>query len=175
MNDQMLILCDDFGNPTGEYAPKALCHLGEGRRHLAITILLSNENGEVLLQKRKHELFDGVWDFTAATHLLHHPDGSNESVDDAATRCLREEYQIGTVRLSVSGAFVYFARYGDRCENEYCLPLVGEFNGRFSLNPKVGYEAKWVPRNEFFADVERSPEVYSPWAVEGVKVLRISV
>jgi len=172
MNEQILIICDESGHPTGEYLPKELCHQGEGRRHLAITLLLFNREGQVLLQRRKHQLFDDVWDLTGATHLLHLSDSSDESIDEAATRCLWHEYQIGPVSCAVSGAFSYFARYGDRCENEYCFTLIGELNGSFTLNPRVAYGSHWVDQAEFFADIVRSPEKYSPWAVQAVPIIR---
>ena len=168
----MLIICNESGRPTGEYLPKALCHQGEGRRHLAITLLLFNREGQVLLQRRKHGLFDDVWDLTAATHLLHHCDGSDESIDDAAARCLWREYQIEPVHVAVLGAFSYFARYGERCENEYCFTLVGELNGSFKLNPEVAYGSQWVDQADFYADIARSPEKYSPWAVLAVPIIR---
>ena len=38
-----------------EYIPKEVGHTEQGRRHLAITVLLYNSKGEVLLQKRKHK------------------------------------------------------------------------------------------------------------------------
>ena len=85
MSDSQIILAvDDSGNFL-EYIPKELGHTGEGKRHLAIAVLLFNSKGQVLLQKRKHKIFDNIWDITGATHPLHkshpcHSERSEESV-----------------------------------------------------------------------------------------------
>ena len=172
MDDQIVLLCDERGDFTGEYARKDTAHTGEGQRHLAITILLYNGQGQVLLQRRKHRVFDDLWDFTAATHLLHGEDGTDETIEAAAARCLRREYGLSDVGPRVEGAFTYFASYGELCEKEYCLVLAGECNGAFSLNDEVGYACRWLNKAELLREVEGWPETYSPWAVEGVKTLR---
>lgn len=64
---QIILACDEQGVFTGEYIPKEIGHTGKGKRHLAITVLLENSKGEVLLQRRKHQIFDGIWDLTGAT------------------------------------------------------------------------------------------------------------
>jgi len=172
MDDQVVLLCDERGRFRDEYAAKEIAHSGDGLRHLAITILLYNWQGQVLLQRRKHRIFDDVWDFTAATHLLHGEDGSDETVESAATRCLLREYRLSGVETRAYGAFAYFARYGSLCENEHCTVLVAECNGGFSLNREVGYDSRWMDKARFLRDVEQHPEAYSPWAVEGVKALK---
>ncbi len=173
MNDQIILAVDDQGNFNGEYIPKIVGHTGEGKRHLAMTVLLYNDKGEVLLQKRKHKIFDDIWDITAATHPLHNQDGSDETVEDATWRCLKVEYGIEEkISLKNLGFFNYFAKYGEYCENEHCAILVGEYNGPLNLNPEVGYEYKWVEKEEFLRDVEANPETYTPWTLEAVKLLK---
>ncbi|MBI2021289.1 NUDIX domain-containing protein [Candidatus Daviesbacteria bacterium] len=174
-SDQKIIVVDEDGSPTGEYIPKEVGHTGEGRRHLAITVLLYNKSGEVLLQKRKHQVFDNIWDFTGATHPLHLEDGQDETLEQATRRCLKREYQIGEIELKNLGFFNYFAKYSQNlCENEHCAMLIGEYNGEFELNPEVGYECKWIEKKLFLKDIEQNPQNYSPWAIEGVRVLKKS-
>ena len=172
MDDQVVLLCDEHGAFTGQYAAKETAHSGEGRRHLAITILLHNRRGQVLLQRRKHRVFNDVWDFTAATHLLHGQDGTDETVEHAAGRCLLREYRLSGLEMRTYGAFTYFARYEELCENEHCIVLVAECNGALALNPEVGYGFKWVQKATFLREIEEDPAAYSPWAVEGVKTLK---
>lgn len=73
MDDQIILAVDSAGNFTGQYIPKSVGHTGKGQRHLAISVLLFNDKGQVLLQKRKHQVFDDIWDVTGATHPLHRP------------------------------------------------------------------------------------------------------
>lgn len=176
MNDQQIILaCDEQGN-FEDYIPKRVGHSGKGRRHLAITVLLINNQGEVLLQKRKHQIFDNVWDFTASTHPLHLPDGTDETIEQATLRALKDEYDIDNISLKRIGELNYFASYptkeGEYCENEHDHLLIGEYNQKVHLNPKVGYEYKWVKKGQMLKDMEQHPQNYTPWAQAGLKLLK---
>ncbi len=166
MSDQIIIVCDDDGNPTGEYIPKAEGHTGKGKRHLAVCVLLENSKGEVLLQRRKHKIFDNIWDVTGATNNLHREDDSNETFIDAAQRCLKEEYGIEGVEVKVWGSFNYFVKYGELCENEHCAIVVGSYDYDVKFNPEDAYEVKWVDKVEFLKDK------YSKWSRESVKILK---
>lgn len=170
--EQTILACDDKGKFL-EYIPKKVGHTGEGKRHLAITVLLYNSKGQVLLQKRKHQVFDNIWDITGATHPLHREDGTDESLEEATWRCLQREYGIKErIPLKNLGFFDYFAKVGELCENEHCAILVGEYNGPLRLNPEVGYEYKWMDKEEFLKDIEQNPKDYSPWAVKAAKLIR---
>lgn len=172
MDDQIILVSDDQGNFTGEYIPKAVGHTGEGKRHLAITVLLYNKKGQVLLQKRKHKVFNDIWDLTGATHPLHNLNGNDESFEQATLRCLDREYGIKGVDLVNSGSFNYFAKYGEFCEHEHCAILIGEYNGKFKLNKEVGFGYKWIDKHKFLKDIGKNPNSYSPWAMKGVKILK---
>ncbi len=173
MKEQAVIVCDDQGNPTGEYIPKEIGHTGDGKHHLAITVLLLNSQGQVLLQKRKHKRFDGLWDLTGATDLYHFKDRKDESFEEATLRCIKNEYGIEAIGdLKNLGGFNYFARWGDLCENEYCVMMVGEYNGEIKMDPNVGYEYKWVDKDQFLKDIAANLQNYTPWAIEGAKVLK---
>ena len=145
MDEQIILVSDNQGNFTGEYIPKKVGHTGEGKRHLAITVLIYNNRDQVLLQKRKHKVFDDIWDITGATHPLHLED-RDETLEEATLRCLKREYDIDKVTLKNLGSFNYFAKYGELCEHEHCYLLTGEYNDLVELNPEVGYEYKWMSR-----------------------------
>ncbi|MBU1031526.1 NUDIX domain-containing protein [Patescibacteria group bacterium] len=167
MSQQIILACDDDGKFL-EYIPKEKGHKGEGRRHLAICVLLSNSKGQVLLQKRKHKIFDNIQDLTGATHLLH-KDEKDETSEDATRRCLKEEWGIiEKMPLKNLGFFNYFAKYEEYCENEHCCLMVGEYDGEINLNPEMGYEYKWMDKEEFLKDIEQNPQNYTPWAKEAI-------
>lgn len=172
MDKQIILVCDDQGRFSGEYIPKEVGHLGDGKRHLAITVLLSNSKEQVLLQKRKHKVFNSIWDFTGATHHLHKADGSDETDQQATLRCLEREYGIKDVQVKKIGEFNYFAKDGKNCENEHCMMMIGEYNGELNLNPEAGYEYKWMGKKEFLEDIKKNPQKYSAWANEGVRLLK---
>lgn len=172
MNDQVILAVDENGKFNGEYIPKMVGHTGEGKRHLAITVLIYNSKDEVLLQKRKHQVFDNIWDITGATHPLHKEDGKDETLEEATLRCLKVEYNIKNVNLKNLGAFNYFAKYENLCENEHCALLIGEYNGEVELNSDVGYSYKWMDKNEFLKDIEQNPKKYSAWAIASIPLLK---
>jgi len=149
-------------------------------------VLLFNSKGQVLLQKRKHKIFDNLWDLTGATHPLHKaegpasPDGSqggsDESLEEAMWRCLRAEWDIsptssgraGLRGVKEIGVFNYFSRDGKFCENEHCFLMVGEYDGEVNLDQEMGYEYKWMDKKEFLKDIEQNPQDYTPWAIKAV-------
>lgn len=173
MDEQIILAVDEKGQFL-EYIPKSVGHTGRGKRHLAITVLLYNKDGQVLLQRRKHKVFDNIWDFTASTHPLHKQDGNDENIKEATLRSLKDEYDIdlSSDSLQVIGEFNYFAQYGEYCENEHDFLLIGEYNGAVKLNSEIAYEYKWVSKVELLKDMEQNPQKYSPWSLEGLKVLK---
>lgn len=171
MNDQMILAVDENGRFSGHYIPKTRAHAGEGTRHLAITVFLFNSHGEILLQRRRHEVFDNVWDNTGSTHQLHLADGHDETDEEAARRCLHREWGIEGVPLVNHGGFNYFARDGARCENEHCKVLTGVYDGAVHLNPEIAYEYRWLDRHALRRELAEHPASYSPWCVEAARVL----
>lgn len=168
---QQLILVDENDVPTGEYADKGECHFGEGLHHRAFVVLLENSQGEVLLQLRKHVRWDGYWDLTAISHVLHLAD-HDETYEEAAHRALRDEMAITDVKLEKIGGFNYFAKYHGHCENEHCAILVGKYDGEYVPNEDLVYETKWVKKEAILVDVEKHPDEYTPWAIKAVKILK---
>lgn len=169
MTEQILILVDKNDSPLGKYAQKSRCHAGKGLHHRAFTILIYNKKGEVLLQLRKHKLWDKFWDLTNS-HNLHKQDGKDETYREATQRCLKREWGI-KVPLKKLFGFNYFADYGDFCENEYCAVFVGEHNGEVYPNPEVIYKHKWMALKDLLEDIKKDPKTYTPWAIAALREL----
>jgi isopentenyldiphosphate isomerase len=171
--NQIIQGANEDGTPTGEYFPKEEGHTGSGKKHFAISVLLYNSKNEVLLQKRKHLVFDDIWDVTLSSHQLHRLDGSNETDEETSMRALKREYDIDKVQtLKNYGGVNYFAQYGEFCENEHDIFLTALYEGELKLNPEVGYNYKWMDKEEFLKDIEANPSKYAPWAVKGANLLK---
>lgn len=170
MKKQYLLIVDTNDNFTGKYEEKLLCHTGEGLHHRAFITIIFNNKDEVLLQKRKHFLWDSYWDITATSHVLHLPT-HDESYEAAATRCLENEMGIGDVILKKIGSFNYFAKENEFCENEYCAILTGQYIGKVSADPKTVYKYQWVSRDWFYIDCQKNPQKYTPWALQAVAII----
>lgn len=168
-DSQIISAVDDSGKFL-RYIPKEEGHRGEGIHHLAITVFIFNSKDEVLLQKRKHKVFDNFWDNTASTHQLHLAD-HDETDEEATLRTLKREYEIENIVLQNLGGFNYFEKYGDYCENEFCKLLVGIYDGEVKLNPEVGYSYRWIVKEDFLKELEEKPEEYTPWCKVAAKIL----
>src|SRR3989344_1349977 len=152
MDEQTLILVDQNNNFLG-YALRKECHTGKGRKHRAFVTLLFDSNNNVILQRRKHELFDNTWDLTAISHPLH-IDGRDEDFQMASNRALAKEMGISNVPIKKIGGFNYFAKDGEGdCENEYCAVLIGKYDGPINPNSNEGYETKKINYQQFLSEV----------------------
>lgn len=170
MRNQIIQACDDNGKFI-EYIPRMDGHTGEGRRHIGITILVLNASGEVLLQKRKHKIFDNIWCFSADTHPYRLEKG-DETIEGASKRALKEDFDIDNISFKNLGGFNYFAKDGPYCENEYCLMIVGEYNGEVKMNPEHGYDFAWASKKDFLKDFKQNPQKWAPWIPGGIEVLK---
>lgn len=167
--DQTLILVDEADKFLG-YAPREACHLGRGKKHRAFVTALFDKQNRILLQRRKHRLFNNLWDLTAISHPLH-TKSSDETYQEASDRALLKELGIKSVFVCAVGAFNYYARDGKNCENEYCAVLVGNYDGKFRANKKETYGAKWVKFSDFVLDIKNNPKKYTPWVRLAIKQL----
>jgi len=163
MIDQQLILVDDYDNFLGEYASKEACHFGSGLHHRAFTVMLLNQKKEVLLQNRKHRL----WDLTNS-HPIHKSDGGDETYEQAIKKCLNREWGIKVFVNKIFG-FNYYAPLGNHCENEYCAFFAGEHNGKVFPNPEVAYGYKWIPIKELVEEIKKKSRGFTPWAVRTIE------
>jgi len=168
--EQMLLLVDEKGNFTGGYAPRSECHTGKGKRHLAFVVLLYNKDRKILLQHRRHELFDKLWDLAGASHPLHLRD-RDETMQEAASRFLKREWGIDGLEIQDICGFNYFAQYGEKCENEHCRLLIAQFDGELNPNEQHAYDFKWITLDELVKDIIRHPKIYTPWLVVAVEEL----
>lgn len=170
MDGQIISAVDDNGKFL-EYIPRMAGHTGSGRRHLGITILVYNNKGQLLLQKRKHLVFDNIWCFSADTHSYKFEDG-DETIEEASKRALKEDFNIDSLALENLGFFNYFERDGKYCENEYCAMVIGEYDGEVKLNPEHGYDFVWMDKKQFVNEVENNPKKWAPWVAGGIKILK---
>lgn len=168
MNSQTVLLVDEKDNLLG-YAPREEAHSGRGKHHRAFVTLIFDKDNNVIIHRRKHKLFDGLWDLTAISHPLH-INGKDESYQEASDRALLKEMGIRHVSVTKKGFFNYIAFDGKNCENEYCAILVGKYDGLYKPNNLEVYVAKKVKLEEFMKDISENPKKYTPWAVLAAKV-----
>lgn len=169
---QMVIVVDNKDKFLARYVPRHRAHKGEGVHHRAFVCFLINKKGEILLQKRKHWLWDNLWDVSAISHPLHLGD-HDESYEEAASRALRKEMGIAEVATKKVGGFNYFRKHevDGGCENEYCAIMYGRYDGKVKPDKEDVYEYKRMGFDEFMRNTKQNPIIYTPWAILMVKTL----
>lgn len=168
---QTVILVDDNDKFLGRYAPRHKAHSGRGLHHRAFVCMIIDNKGRILLQKRKHWLWDNLWDLSAISHTLHFPD-YDESYEEATARALKKEMGIVNVKTKKIGGFNYYEKHPkdkrlpagrQGCENEYCGIMFGRYNGPVKPDKEDVYEYRWMDSEEFRKSVKKNPSLYTPW------------
>jgi isopentenyl-diphosphate delta-isomerase len=114
----------------------------------------------LLIQQRSKnkQLWPGYWDCTVATHVY-----PGETYESAAQRALKQELGI-TATVKKLLAFTYFASFDNHAENEYCILLVGEYEGKVNPNPQevsnFGYASLLELKEKRTKEAETT---YTPW------------
>ena len=143
-----------------------------GQRHAGITIACIDGEGKVLIQHRRHRIFDKVWSLSGDTHPRKYGSKRVESFSEAARRCAREDLGVDIKKWSAKLVAPYSARDprdSRYCENELLYILVARHRGPMRMNKESAYELQWVEPKEISkdsrADLKKEPidRKYAPW------------
>ncbi len=133
----------------------------KGELHQAISIIVFNEKGEMLLQQRAAKKYHwaNIWSNTVCTHPR-----ENESHQAAAERRLVEELGF-TTELKEIFSFIYKAHDDESglIEHEYDHVFIGEYEGEIPFNNDEVKAVKWIEIKTLLKDVKENPKIYSFW------------
>lgn len=132
----------------------------KGALHRAISVLLFNSRGELLLQKRaKSKYHSGsLWTNTCCSHPL-----PEETTINAAQRKLKQEMGID-LALRYLFKFQYRAALDNNLiEHEIDHVFVGTFNGEPQLNPDEAEDWKFISREKLDEEILKMPDHYTIW------------
>ncbi len=156
--DERLILVDRDDREIGT-APKLAAHR-EGRLHRALSVVLADPDGRLLLQKR-HALkyhSGGLWTNTCCSHPR-----PGEAVADAARRRLAEEMGIACA-LNALFPVYYCAELGNGItEHEVVHVFGGTYRGPVSPDPDEVDGFDWIEPSALLRDLDAAPGRYSVW------------
>ena len=153
-----VILVDTNDTPVGQME-KLKAHL-KGELHRALSVLIFNSDGELLLQQRAFSKYHtpGLWSNTCCSH----PRPGEDSLE-AATRRLQEEMGF-TTPLIKSFDFIYKAHFDNGLiEHEFDHVFFGTFDGEPVINPEEANDFGWVKLNNLMEEMRSSPENYTVW------------
>jgi isopentenyl-diphosphate delta-isomerase len=131
-----------------------------GLKHRAISVLVRNGEGALLLQRRSAEKYHsgGLWANACCSHPL---PGENAAV--AARRRLDEEMGVD---CALDPLFVtqYRAVVSDGLiEDEVVHVFGGRHDGPIKPDPAEVSEWKWIKFSELAADMRARPQAYAVW------------
>jgi len=153
-----VVLVDENDSPIGEME-KMEAHR-KGELHRALSIIIFNNKGEMLLQQRAFSKYHtpGLWSNTCCSH----PRPGENSLE-AATRRLSEEMGF-TTKLDKAFDFIYKAGFDNGLiEHEFDHVFFGIFDGKPNINPEEANDYTYVKPSDLIKDMHSNPENYTVW------------
>jgi isopentenyl-diphosphate delta-isomerase len=157
MNDQV-VLVDTQDNPIG-IGDKLLTHI-QGRLHRALSVVIFNSNGEILLQQRAFTKYHsaGLWTNTCCSHPM-----PNELTLVAAQRRLMEEMGI-SCDLVLADKFIYKTDLDDDLtEHELDYVFFGHTDSKPKPNPDEVCNWRYISPKKLAMELKQHPKTFTSW------------
>lgn len=158
MMKEKVILVDDNDTVIGEQE-KLEAHL-KGNLHRAISIIIFNSEGKMLLQQRAFSKYHtpGLWTNACCSHPR-----PGEQALRAAKRRLMEEMGL-TTSLEEKFSFVYRAQFDNGLtEHEFDHVFFGITDSDPDINRDEANDFRWIALPELMNDLSLNPESYTIW------------
>jgi len=157
-DEDTIILVDANDVPVGT-ASKTDVHR-RGLRHRAISALVRDHAGSLLLQQRNPSKYHsgGLW----ANACCSHPRPGEETLA-AARRRLREEMGVDCALVPLFTTHYRAAVSNGYIEDEFVHAFGGTYEGPVAPDPAEVSEWKWMPFAELWDDQIAHPDCYTVW------------
>jgi len=157
---ELLILVDEADREIG-YMDRAGCHAGRGMLHRAFSLLIFNDQGELLVQQRapSKQLWPLFWSNSCCSHPRH-----AETLESAARRRLREELGL-SCPLQFLFKFRYQAQFDSAgAENELCSVFIGRTTEPVTINPAEIKAWRWISPEALHGEMAGPGQGnFTPW------------
>ena len=165
MIEEEVVLVDEYNTVLGTM-PKLKAHQ-EGVLHRAVSILIYNSTGDMLIQQRARTKYH--WPMIWSNAVCSHP-RVGEDFLSCAQRRLREELNIIT-SLSEIYRFIYKAKDSQTglIEHEFDVVFKGKYNGTIPYNPDEINAVRWISPEGLKKEIDLNPENFSFWFREILK------
>lgn len=163
-DEEIVDIVDENNLVIGKSSRKE-AHL-KGHIHRALSVLVLNSKGQILLQKRseKKSVHPLSWDLSTSEHVL-----SGESYEDAGVRSLREELGIESIVKKVTATTLQIRKYEINGqivhEKEIVLMLTSFYEGPFEVNTNEVHSAKFFSVEEIEKMVKNG-EDFTVWFLD---------
>lgn len=155
---ETVILVDKNDQPLGQQEKLAAHLIPE--RHRAFSILIFNDQGETLIQRRALGKYHspGLW----ANSCCGHP-RPGEEIKDAANRRLKEELGVCSSLSPLTKVCYTLKLEKDLWELEYTHVFSGTYQGTIDFNAEEVCEVTWISPHRLREDVLAFPQKYARW------------
>ncbi len=156
--EEFVVLVDENDQEIG-LMEKLEAHQ-KGLLHRAFSVLIFNENGEMLLQKRALTKYHspGLWTNACCSHPR-----KCETIKDAAKRRLQEELGF-SCEVDEKFKFIYKANLdNDLIEHELDYVLIGQYNYDFTPNSLEVDSIRWVNMEQIITEISQNPSHFTEW------------
>ena len=163
--EEKVVLVNENNEVLG-LMPKIEAH-EKGLLHRAISILLYNSKGEMLIQQRAKTKYH--WPLIWSNAVCSHP-RENENFQEAAQRRLKEELNINSSLVEIY-RFIYKAtdEQTGLIEHEYDVVFKGVYDDDVPFNPDEIESIRWIALDKLSQEIESQPERFSFWFKEILK------
>ncbi len=161
-NDNNKIALLDKNDIIIGYGDKLAVHQ-VGLLHRAFSILVFNDNNEVLLQKRAATKYHSpsLWTNTCCSHLI-----ENQDFETYMHKRLNDEMGFDC-DLHFQFSFHYKIKFENELfENEIDHVYFGKWQGTPNINPKEADDFKWIDWDELLVEIKAKPDNYTYWFKE---------
>ncbi|MGA7539253.1 MAG: isopentenyl-diphosphate Delta-isomerase [Steroidobacteraceae bacterium] len=157
---ESLILVDEADREVGHMS-KARCHEGRGVLHRAFSLLIFNESGELLLQRRSAS--KRLWPHYWSNSCCSHPRRA-ESMESAIHRRLHEELGL-RCPLHFLFKFRYQAQFDNvGAEHELCSVFIGRSTEQVRIDHNEIADWRWVSPEGLGAEMHGAgAQRFTPW------------
>ncbi|MBX9890035.1 MAG: isopentenyl-diphosphate Delta-isomerase [Amoebophilaceae bacterium] len=158
MLPEMLVLVDQADQVIG-VEEKMKVHR-EGLLHRAFSIMIFNNQGQLLIQKRSAIKYHsaGLWANSCCGHPRLHEDNLA-----AAQRRLREELGFTCPLVKITTVSYALKLANGLYEHEYTHLFTGVYTAGLDLNPDEVAEIKWIMPVDLQQEATLNPEPYAAW------------
>jgi isopentenyl-diphosphate delta-isomerase len=157
-NEEQIILVDQNDAQVG--AMGKLATHEKGLLHRGFSIIVKNDKGEIMLQKRARGKYHsgGLWTNTCCGHPK-----DTEDLTSAVHRRLKEEMGFDC-KLKEILTFIYEVNLDKGLkENEFLHVFLGKYNNAPALNPEEADDWQWITMEDLKADIAQNPNKYTYW------------
>lgn len=140
-----ILVVDENDKPIGEFSKDEVWQ--KGLLHRIVRIMVEDEEGRILLQKRSMEVetFPGCWDHSAAGHV-----DAGEDYEEAAKRELQEELDISDATLHKVAIYRTSNTFNGRKLNRFNALYKATVSSSQAIKPQESEvsEARWFTLDE---------------------------